>query len=191
VVEGLVGLEGTAMKALNDVVRKTAKKAGMSFVMHKIRAAAEGKLGERWHSLYWGLAGHKREISLVFGLIAVCTGYAGYTGGAEVFGTLAVIGLGAGVLDADWRAEKPVWLETTTWWHFLADNAATIASLNGIAATALASCNQGTADFLMKAHLTCEQGTWFLGLLGALAGFLGLKDAAMKARPPVPNPPLP
>jgi hypothetical protein len=175
------------MKALNDVVRKAAKKAGMSFVMHKVRAAAEGRLGKGPHDLYWTLVGQKRVISLVIGLAGALVAYAGSTGGGEILGALAAVGLGVGILDADWRAQKPVWLETTKWWHFLADNAATLASVNGILAATLTSCTQGTADLLMRAHLTCGQGTWILGALGVIAGFLGLKDAAMKARPPAPS----
>jgi len=170
---------------MNKLIAKLAQKVGIAWITARIRDAAEGKLGERWHALYWVLAGQKRLISLLFGLAGVTLIYAGASTGGATLTAIGGVGIGVGILDNDWRSEKPVWLESTRWWRFLADNSANFVTVGAMLSAAFATCSQQTADVLLRLHLTCSQATWTLGLLSVLAGFLGLKDAAMASAPPV------
>lgn len=173
---------------MNALLRKLAGKLGIRWVTGQIRAAAEGRLGPRWRRAYEAAAGHKTETGLALGAACAVCVYLGLEMPAFLTGVLSTALVGVGLLDAKWRQSPPAYVFECRWYRFLADHSADIAAAMGAVAAWLSVCSPDAASLLARIHLTCGQATVVLGCVGALAGWLGLRDAALAAPPPRPSP---
>lgn len=174
---------------MNSLFRTLAGKLGLRWLTGQIRAAAEGRLGPGWQRAYEAAAGHKTEAGLVLGAACAVCAYLGLPWPAFATGALSTALVGVGLLDARWRQEPPAYVTSSRWYRLLADHSGDLAAAMGAAALWLSECDRATVELLARVHLTCDQGTVVLGCLGALAGWLGLRDAALAAPPPRPGRP--
>ncbi len=165
---------------MNALIRKIVQTLGVKWLTGKIRDAAEGRLGQTWKTVYWELAGNKRYLSFVLGLVAGSALLLDYPKIAEVCGALAAIGISLGFVDANWRSvqEEEDWLKDSWLWKFLAANSPTLTTLLGLA---LAWFQSGACMF----GVWCARDALIVTVVGAVLVQVGLVDAAWKARPPV------
>jgi hypothetical protein len=163
---------------MNGLIRKLIKSLGMKWLTGQVRAAAEGKLGPRWEAIYWGLAGKKRWISLIVGILAGATALAGYTHVAEAIATAATAGLSLGFVDLNWRsAAQEDWLKDSWLWKLLANNAPVVTA--GL--LLVLGWLQGTTCTLGE---WCGYGSILVSIVGASLVQIGVVDAAWNAPAP-------
>jgi hypothetical protein len=162
---------------LEKPIRKVAFALGAKFLVAWVKGAAEGKYGPTPKAIYWGLAGLKRPVAVLLGLVAaVCAGLGELQVAAYVFAAGAFL-YSVGLLDATWRELRPSDVfGSNPFFRFLAANAATITTgLATAAAFVEAGHCVGDCDLLMRIIV----GT------GAGLAYLGMADAAWRAAPPL------
>ena len=165
------------MNFLEKPIRKVAYALGVKFLVAMIKDAAEGKYGPKWKGLYWALAGLKRHIAVLLGLIAVVCASLGVLDVAAYVGLAGAFLYSVGLLDAGWRDVRALdVLPDNRVYRFLASNAATITT--GLA-TAAAFVDAGHCG-----HYDCQLLMQILVGTGAGLAYLGCADAAWRARPP-------
>jgi hypothetical protein len=163
---------------MNGLIRTLIRKAGLKWLTGQVRAAAEGKLGERWYNLYWALAGKKRWLALGCVIVSGVLSGLGYQTAAEASVAVAGVLVSLGFVDANWRAEaQSDWLKDSVLWKFLAHNspALTATLLAAYAWLGGSTCTLGE---------WCARGTVAVTVLGAVFVQVGLVDAAWNAEPP-------
>src|SRR5690242_14298614 len=95
------------MNFLEKPIRKVAFALGAKYFVAWVKGVAEGKYGPRLKAIYWCLAGLKRPIAILLGLVAaVCAGLCELQVAAYVFGAGALL-YSVGLLDAGWRELRP------------------------------------------------------------------------------------
>jgi hypothetical protein len=163
-----------AKKALGPIVR--------AVLTSKVRAAAEGKLGDtptkrdRWKRAYWWAVGKKTGTGILLLVATVVLAAFPDTRAAAAYvgGPLATLLVAWGLLDKAWRNYRPAWLSSP-----LARFAAAHPAEVGAAFTAAFTWQQ-----------TQCVGAWcpWIGLalvgLAAVAVLFGFLDAAWKAPAP-------
>jgi len=163
---------------MNSLIRSLVRKVGVRWFTSQVRAAAEGKLGEGWSNFYWGLVGHKTELSFFFGLAAAVAAAAGYPYIGEGIAFVAMLGVTLGFADAKWRTTaEDDWLHDNAVFKFLAHNSPTIttALVAGLAWFHSADCTFGQ---------WCAHGGLVITLIGYAFVHVGIVDAAWNAPPP-------
>jgi hypothetical protein len=162
---------------LEKPIRKVAFALGSKFLVTLVKDAAEGKHGPKWKSFYWALAGLKRPVAIILGLIAAVCAALGMLDVAAYVGIAGALLYSVGLLDAGWRNVKPLDSPPdNAVYRFLAGNAGTITTL---LATAAAFVDAGHCG-----HYDCQLLMQVLVGTGAGLAYLGCADAAWRARPP-------
>lgn len=162
---------------LEKLLRKAGMSLGPRLLVIAIRGVAEGKYGPALKAVYWWLAGRKRLAAMTLGAGSAVLFTLGYIQEAAYVATGGGILLAVGLLDAGWRDVKPSnELTDNRLYRFLANNAATITS--GLA-TAYAFVEAGQCGSYDCA--TLQRG---ILVLGAVAAYFGVADAAWRAAPP-------
>jgi hypothetical protein len=148
----------------------------------KLRAAAEGKLGdtpdarEKNRARYWGLVGKKTGTGVaLLALTAVLAAFPETNNWAPYLaGPLALLLVEWGLLDKAWRAYRPSWLNSP-WARILATHTAEVgAALTGAFTWQQTTCNGAWCPYLGGALI----------VLAALAVQFGFLDAAWRAPAP-------
>lgn len=162
---------------LTDLVRKIGGALVRKIATGKVRAAAEGNLGKRWHDLYWWAVGKKAWIGFV---LAITFGVLEYFQVGEwrtYLGAAAVLFIEWGVLDKGWRQGVPDVIRNNAVYRLLASYPAELASLFAAAWAAVQAGHCWRVD--------CQVAQVALAILAALAVQVGLLDAAWRAVPPM------
>lgn len=171
---------------MRGLLWKLARPLGIRWVLARIDDAANGRLGPAWRSAYWGLAGVKTWTSAVVGIAALALLALGATREIEWLLAAAAVGVSAGLLDRAWRAPYvPAPLANSTVYRLLAQWSAelTTALVAALAWTQSGACHELVAAGL---RLSCATQTTVLLVLACAAGYLGLLDASLAARAPLP-----
>lgn len=171
---------------MRGLVWKLARPLGIRWVLARIDDAANGRLGPAWREFYWGLAGVKTWTSAVFGIAALALVALG--GGQEglVLGSVAAVGVTAGLLDKAWRAPHvPARLASSTVYRLLAQWSPELTAglVAALAWTQSPACHELA---LFGLRLSCAMQATALLVLACAAGYLGLLDASFAARAPLP-----
>lgn len=165
---------------------KLAKPLGIRWVLAQIDAAANGRLGPTWRSIYWSLAGAKTWTGVVAGVVALTLGALGSTHAAEVVAAMAGVAITAGLLDKAWRSPHvPVALERLSIYRVLAANSAGITTAL-VAALGWVQSSACHAVVIAGTTITCAVMSTVLLCLAAACAYLGLLDASFAARAPLP-----
>jgi len=164
---------------MNKLIRKIAMKLGVGFVTKWVRGVAEGHRAHFLGRAYWWLAGKKRAVSAILGLVAAALASMGETQAAAIIGTVALIGFALGVVDKSWReVDLPAKLKASWWWKLLANNAPVLA-------IAAAASHQwfGGPSCSLEARF-CTWGAYAVAFIAAISVQAGLMDAAWRSKAP-------
>ena len=150
----------------------------------RLRDVHAGKHGPRWQAAIQKIEGWKTETGLLLGLITAVCVHLGWPEAAGTLGTVACLFVGWGLLDKHWRSSPPAYVFESQWYRFLAAHSGDIAAVLGAAALAVTACEPATVHVLGHVRLSCDQAAYVLWATSGALGWLGLRDAALKAPPP-------
>lgn len=166
---------------LTKLAKKLAGPIVRKVLTGKVRAAAEGKLGDtpderaRWKAAYWWLVGKKRVIGAILGAAtAVLAAFPVTAPSAPYVGTLAALMLSWGLLDMAWRDYRPAWLSAPLARFVAAHPAELGGAFTAAFAWQRSDCTGGWCSWLGAA----------LVALAALAVYYGFLDSAWRAPGP-------
>jgi hypothetical protein len=170
------------------IVDKVIRSIAERILASKAKDAEAGKLGPLAHRLFTIAKGHLTEISFALGCILVPALLAtGNDGPAEWVGVLAAAGVSAGIVRNNWAQEVPPEVLSSGWYNFLRNHAGDAATIFGVAAATVQTCDPATAEFLARLHLSCNSASVLLVIIAAVWAHLGLSAVARLAPPPRPR----
>jgi hypothetical protein len=168
---------------LTALARRLAGPIIRKILTGKIRAAAEGRSGERAKKLYWSLKGHKTAVGLGFGAAFAVLAALGEPWAQTAILFVAAPLVGGGLLDKGWNTDVPA-LTDNALWRLLADHSAELSFGLSLLWWESLNCSSDLSAVLTQLHLNCLIASKVAASLAAIAVFLGLGDASLKAPPP-------
>lgn len=168
---------------LTKPIRKLGLALGMKWLLGWIRAAAEGRKGDRLKAWYWKFEGWKTASGFALATLALGLALLSSTGRVDIppaaqafIGIFAGFVVQAGLLDKAWRSARPDAIDRNPVVAWLAEHPADVAAAFGAAFTWQAlDCAFGGL---------CTAILWALSILAGAAIQFGLLDAAWRAPEP-------
>lgn len=162
---------------VNGLVASAASKVGVSFVLGRIRDAAEGRLGPVWQKRYETASAAAPWTGLAFTIATVVLLTLGMNEEAAYVGSAAGILVAAGVLNKAYLTEIPSVLQENRFYKLLVSWAPTTTIVLGAVWAGLEACTDPS----------CARQRMAVLVLAAVFAKLGFTNAALQAKPPTPS----